>query len=1558
VFVHQSLAETVVPAGLWDHIKSTVIELNAEANMSQVANLVENLGLLLFSLPRCRSNSEIAVQLGLGFKTMYHSSVAEAIIDHAPTMEHIKKLFGYNIFHPQAKDVEDQGWLSYLPNLRDNWDTVRSAPIFEKISNLISVAASIGLCSVTNLSWNVKGIEMFRLGSIKKHANAIDLFGAVLDTFITFIEGGFECFRQRSFRPLLFTNDASSRYDDLYFAIIEAQQHAMIFNLAANPIRYEGKMQVLTDLDYCAMLEEGVELAESAFKSAKGTWQASVFEKRLVTLRTLRADYNARRLDGALRYAPFALYIYGPSGVGKSTLAGLAMSDCLKASGANPDPKFTAVLKESDKFDSALKSDTQGIFLDDMGNTRLEFVERSPCDRLIDICNNVVTYANKADLHEKGKIEIRPHVLVITSNAPLADHARKCSIDPFSIVRRGDIHVKVNVKPEFALPDGRLDTKKVNKVFPGDDLDADIWDLVVSVPNGKNSKLLLGPIDGSINETHMNVHEFLEYATDSCEAHFDNQRTVVRKAQNMVKARSYCDVCRRTPRLCRCATPQAELAPTTSVEEDIHSVSSTESPVSNDASSESSQSWEDYDREALTGHLDKQASISETFGSLKEQIEKIPALTSAITLRIPQRVVDNSYVQKAYMLFHAREFIELERNTRNAMLQMFCLILCMGAVFGELSAGLCLFAVSVCLFLYYTILAKWKSDICERLSNNREITADLFASVRQSKAVQFLALCAAAKAIHKFVKALRFVHEHQATLAPKKLSDLEERDAEVNPWCNPVLGELYVSHRNDTMTLEQVVAKVKNNLFHVTMVEDKFQQSCDILAIGGTNYLFPLHVFENRNTLKILVTRKDPDSLGGTFTSFLGVQNIIPIPGKDLCVVSLPAGGTRSDIVDLFPDKVTVSGNARIVYRYKDGSLSDEPIKATYIKDCESGGAGYQYHTPYNTFNGMCGAVGIGSFAKYPIIFIHLRGITGTASGKGLTIVREELRAAIAGTHLCRDGFPAHSAGTFPMSRYDKQVVTSRDIHPNSPLNYLPHGSNVEFMGSNMDRVHHTKSEVVETPISGILAEVTGVERKHGPPKFHNKKMWQAALAQSSNPSPGVEPHLLEDAIIDYAGHLIARFDEPEFRDTITKELKPLNDMEILCGRDGCRFIDAMKRGTSKGFPLSGPKSEMITLLPPEDYPDFACPAECDQMIMDQMRQMEDLLANGERCYAIFRACVKDEPTELGKDKVRVFQAADWAFQMVVRKYMLPIARILSMFPLDSECAVGVNAQGPEWDELAKHMRKFGADRIFAGDYSKYDLRMPAQLIIAAFEVYIQIAQWNGQYSERDITIMKGIATEIAYSCVSYNGDVIIHSGSNPSGHNMTVYVNCTVNSLLMRCAYFQLYPKELGYPDEFRARCSVMTYGDDFKGSTRKDTNFLNHLSYSHFLANRDMVLTMPDKKSEPKPYMNDDEADFLKRKNRFEEETGLIHGVLEEDSIWKSLHTVCKSRSVGLEDQSAQNIDGALREWWQYGRKVYDQRREQMKEVAEKAGISHLCNELNMTYDDRLEKFKERYL
>jgi hypothetical protein len=351
---------------------------------------------------------------------------------------------------------------------------------------------------------------------------------------------------------------------------------------------------------------------------------------------------------------------------------------------------------------------------------------------------------------------------------------------------------------------------------------------------------------------------------------------------------------------------------------------------------------------------------------------------------------------------------------------------------------------------------------------------------------------------------------------------------------------------------------------------------------------------------------------------------------------------------------------------------------------------------------------------------------------------------------------------------------------------------------------------------------------------------------------------------------------------------------------------------------------------------------------------MEKEYLSGRRCPVPFKACLKDEPTKKTKDKVRVFQASPVALQLVTRKYFLPVGRLLSLFPLEAECGVGINTMGPEFDDVVKHMRKFGSDRILAGDYSKYDLRMPAQLILAAFNVLITIAQQFG-YSECDLAVMRGIATDIAYPVMAYNGDLLQHFGSNPSGQNLTVYINSIVNSLLLRCAYFKIY--EGKRVPSFREVASMMTYGDDVKGSIKEGYDEFNHVTYAQFLKERDMVFTMPDKESEPTPYMNDEDADFLKRKNVYNKELDQWMGALEETSIFKSLTSVLKSKAITPLEQSMQNIDGAMREWFAYGRDHYEMRRAQMKAVAAKHGISGGCAMLDRDYNECLEMYKNRY-
>ena len=1554
-YVEQSLVEHLYPSSILDQARSTLTSISSKDDLSShLFEVLEVVGALAISLPNCKTPVQVASQFVLAIRAMTKGSITENVLKQAATIEWCKELFGFDVFQEQAGLPKSAtSWLSKIPSLKENWEAVRNAPVFGKMSSLISVAASIGLCSVSGLNWSVGGVDIFRAGTVKKHATAMDFVGAVLDTVICFIEGGFECFRQRSFKPLIFTSDAGRELDDLYFPLIELHEHAMVFNLHAKPVTIEGETRVVSDLEYGQLVEKAIDLATRAFKSAKGTWQQGYLEKRLEVLHRNKAAYQAKRIDGSLRFAPATFYVDGGSGVGKSSIAQILMADCLAVSGANPDFKDTAVLKESDKYDSTLKGDTSGIFFDDLGNTKSEFLDKAPTERIIDINNNMVTYANKADLHEKGKVEVRPRVFIITSNKPLHFHAKTGSIEPFSIVRRADIHITVKVKPEYALIDGRLDSKKANRDFPGDSLIADVWDLYAHVPNEKGNGQLLSPYAGGTECKPVSILELLRICTSHCVEHFDNQRTIIRKGVNHIASRKYCSDCRLGHDLCKCEPVVPELEPesdTSSLE--LSDTSSDEESVSDSSGIRSEPN--------LQVPFEKQVSVEETLEFISTQFTNMGTHTNSVLNSIPSMFFDNGYVQKAYLFCYAREFLTFERSVRQMCLGIdFVLFLLFNCLRNQapLIIQLALFIFSI--IVYCSTLAAWRDRKLTVLANRRDSAVEMFASIRNSKTLQFFSVVAIGKLLHSFVCMFRTaIAVQQSALAPESVDEIKARDAEVNPWASAVVAELHVSDRAATSTHEQVCKKVAKNLFHGFFVEDNFQQKCDVLALGGTLYAMPYHAFKNRKNMKAVLTRADPTTLNSTFRAVVSVAHMVPIEGKDLCIVNIASGGVHADITYLFPEKLTASGSGTFIYRNSDGSLREDAVRLRYETNSECGGPGFSYDTPYNTFVGLCMGVAIANYARPCVAALHLRGIPDTPHGKGATLTKSDLEKAIAHAKATWKGaLIGHSTGTLPSSRYEQQICATQDVHPNSPVNYLPVGSTVEYLGQTGQRATHTKSRVRKTPISDAVAEETGVENVHGAPKFHRYKMWQASLAHSANPSPGIEGTLLELAYEDYVGGLVDNFLKFDV-DWVKSELRPLSEMEALCGKDGKRFIDAIPKGTSPGFGLSGKKRDHITLLDPELFEEFNCPAIARPEVLAEVAKMKKCLLAGERYYSVFKACVKDEPTPLTKDKVRVFQAADWATQLVIRQYFLPLARMLSLFPIVSECAVGVNAQGPEWDQLAKHMRSHGEDRILAGDYSKYDLRMPAQLILAAFQVLIEVAEKCGTYTEDDLTIMRGVATEVAYSCVAYNGDLIIHCGSNPSGQNLTVYINCIVNSLQLRCAYFHLWPAAEGPPLPFRRVTSMMTYGDDVKGSVAKGYDWFNHISYAQFLQERDMVFTMPDKTSDPTPYMLDNDADFLKRHNHYNPDTGLIHGSLDETSIFKSLHTVLESKVVSLEDQSSSNIDGALREWWQHGKEVYELRRTQMKKVADRCKLTDFCDMLDESYEDRLEHFKVRYM
>lgn len=65
-------------------------------------------------------------------------------------------------------------------------------------------------------------------------------------------------------------------------------------------------------------------------------------------------------------------------------------------------------------------------------------------------------------------------------------------------------------------------------------------------------------------------------------------------------------------------------------------------------------------------------------------------------------------------------------------------------------------------------------------------------------------------------------------------------------------------------------------------------------------------------------------------------------------------------------------------------------------------------------------------------------------------------------------------------------------------------------------------------------------------------------------------------------------------------------------------------------------------------------------------------------------------------------------------------------------------------------------------------------------------------------------------------------------------------------------------------------------------------------------------------------------------------------------------KSKDVGAQNIAAQNIDGALNSWFYHGKELFEMRRKQMREVAEKADLNHMVQTLEVDYEMRVDEWK----
>jgi hypothetical protein len=791
------------------------------------------------------------------------------------------------------------------------------------------------------------------------------------------------------------------------------------------------------------------------------------------------------------------------------------------------------------------------------------------------------------------------------------------------------------------------------------------------------------------------------------------------------------------------------------------------------------------------------------------------------------------------------------------------------------------------------------------------------------------------------------------SLEPTTFAEVEERDREANPWVSVVSRPLPVQDSARSTTATQLLGLICKNITYgsVTSRMDPQPMAVDGFFLRSNVVLIPQHYFKE-NSLDVVFRKDEPNATGGTFRAKICKSQAYFVPGEDIAMCYVPTGGSFKDLSKYLPTGPLSKVDFELTYRHKGGNL----LRARGLADyCETGHSlktfiGLKYRSlTCETFPGMCGAV-LSSTHRPVILGYHLGGLAGTTQGCAGVLTLEQYEKGIQHLRNCEGVLLTGSSEHFEKNVMGVDILTNKQLHKKSPVGFQPHGSQINWYGTCVG--HSTfKSRAKPTLMTEHVLDIMGAPNIYCKPiESPQWEPWQTCLSNMAIPGSSFEPEVLQVAIADYKSVLIPVYASHLWRDTC-----PLEDVENWNGVPGKKFLDRIKGNTAIGFPHTGKKENyLIEIEPFGEYTKVVKPVE---LVQDEIDRLLNCYKHGHRGFPIAKACKKDEI--LTKRKCRIFYSNPVAFTFLIRKYFLPLIRVLQFVPKLSECAVGINCHGPEWQQLHDFVYTFGETRLIGGDYGKYDQKIPTQLILAAIRILIDFSR-ECDYAEEDIRIMEAMAGDLAYAIIAYNGDLVgLSEGSHISGNSLTVIINGIVGSLNLRCYFYSFHPRSGEGYIPFRDAVKLMTYGDDNIGSVRKDIHNFTIKGASKFLEEHGQVYTMPDKESELLDFLPPEEFEFLKRKSVFHEALGVHVGALSDESCYKMLHFYVRDKKSPDSDEMAcaKNIDTACREWFNHGEAIYEEKRRLLKEVASKTGILHLCENLDTSYGSLVVDWKEKY-
>lgn len=1418
----------------------------------------------------------------------------------------------------ELQSDEQQNPFTWFRMLLSQPEKYWNHPLLSKVRSMFYHIVSFGLLDKLGITFDKMWFTKAEAEAIKiQHSSRYGFVFSILDGVSYICERLYDCYVTGTWNPLVHNGESYAKWADKVYQLKEDSQK--LHNPEACGVNYHEYIERLRHT-----IEEGEYILRYSYNMEKS---ATLLVKRLMSeVRLLQAQELTKKAARQSREAPYAYLLYGGSSIGKTTLKQLLFYAFSKALKLPDGDEFMYTRSFADEYYSGFTSAVWFMMLDDIASKNPDLGEDLSMSEIIQIINGEAWTPPQADLADKGRTPMRPKIVMATTNTKHL-HASAYYSNSLAIMRRFNHVITVSVKPEFAVNPHEREFMRMldpSKMPPPEEGIPDAWDFkvekVIPIKDGNSQ----GAGFKTVCLRKLNVYELISFLCQEAEKHFDIQEKVMR-SKTVYRNLEMCPECFApvTKCLCACQTCKKYFP---------H-----QRPDKRLRSPEQLCSCE-------------QAVQSLDFVEISQSIFYL-----ALTALVGYFAI---FLHGVLSVIKQQDYNKIARDAASECVQS-------GAgILGNVIRGTKEKAATVVTDHIQEI--RGKLDRCaitakERFAYEREKVTELMREAGTNAQSKFVK--------HKFLLGLLitiptimgswYIYRHFFQVDEVQSSwdtgtRIDVKDEKPNPWYRDEyqpdefqIGRLTGSWKG--LSRQEVLTKVTYNVLNcvVRRYEGDVAHCANttILCVKGRLYVANLHAFKfmDKDRLELEVTHRPLDrGLGSSYKFMLYKDDCMFMEDRDLIFFSMASTPVRRDITGLFPtEKFKTVCEGAYVMRDKKGEVSQLNVRAIKHSTCPLLGGAIPSVigiADRDTAKGDCGSPLIGFTPSGPVIMgIHLHGGSSNVVGSA-RIYAEDLTLAFS---RFTDSDVQCSA-PYLVDPQDKEISLV-PLHHKSVFRYIEEGV-CSVYGSIPGFRPRGKSKVTDTLIRHA-AEKRGFPVKTGPPVMKGWQPYRKAAVDVVGQQFSVKQADVKACVDAFVADILAGLSQKDM-----KELVILDNVSTLNGIPGVKYIDAMNKNSSMGFPFNKKKKHYLS--EPFEFEDWQHCVQFDDKIYERIDMIIEKYKLGERWMPIFVQHLKDEPRELRKIlefNTRVFGGApaDWSF--VVRKYLLSMVRVIQNNRFLFEAAPGTNTTSHEWDDFFHYLVAFGDNRLIAGDYRKFDKKMAAVWILAAFDVIIAILRKAG-WSESDILIIKCIAEDTAFPLCDMNGDLVEFWGSNPSGHPLTVIVNCLVNSLYLRFVWLKV-GNDLS---QFKEFVHLLTYGDDNVLSVAQSVFNFNHTVIAEVLATIGVEYTMADKTAESIPFQHISEVSFLQRTWRYDEEAGSCLAALNEDSIAKMLTKCIPSQVVCMEQHAVDILQNALREYFFHGRKKFEAKRELFLEIINECDLS-LYFDGFATFDTFLAEYQE---